>query len=395
MSDARSGVGDLRITKEAAFMGATTGSQYTLAILDSPGESGWTDGIHPDETMQATITEHGSGPKKGRREAPLSLPCKMGALTAGITDAAAEDAFHALLVACMGGGITSAGDVAATGCTTNTIKVVSETGMNPGAFVLINGEAAIIITSSAGEITIDPPISSSSVPAATDLVYGSLTALVADAARDTYQVEYHKEGSKVAWRLQGVTMIPKFSNLSRGEGPAKVSFDGAGADYTEISSDIGSAAAADLCTQEGPIAMGGRFALTDGTDTLTGGIAKFSPTVPLGFSNRADGTAQNGNGAPTSVKAEGSIELTLAQGAADADPIDQLKLWLTNKTALRCIYQIGTEAGDTIAFYFPRVYVNATPIPVDVDGLIGIDTKLKISSLSADTLTSPMYVGRM
>jgi len=89
-----------------------------------------------------------------------------------------------------------------------------------------------------------------------------------------------------------------------------------------------------------------------------------------------------------------STELWQASGAT-ADPLDQLRTWFSAGTMLECLYQVGNLPGDTLALFFPAVYLNVEPKEVDKNGLMAIKTDLKVSyDGSSAVFTKPFYFAR-
>lgn len=382
---------------ETAYYGAGNGTELVVNLQEQMDTSSLVEEAIAPTTIHESIWDAGDGPTPGLRQGEINLVVDLSGLGTNAGGAITDDNDGKLIAAAIGSSSGGTGSTAAAGWTTATGDVTSAVGFAEAEMVLAatttgNWVGMISdITGSALTLTPDLP----TAPAESAKIYAGVT-YTPSTTRSTWIIKHHRDANKIGYQAVGVSFVPEFANLGAAEGKARLTLKGMLGDHSKIASSIGSIGTPDTFTNPGVIQDKGRFVLTDGTDTVTCIASTFNFTNPLTQMRRADACQANASGAPEIMPTSDKvIETELWQASGADDPIDQLRTWQAAGDMLQCLYQIGNEPGDILAFYFPAVYINEDPKEVDKNGLMAIKTMLKVSlDGSSAVFTAPWYFAR-
>jgi hypothetical protein len=383
--------------KEASLYGAGGGTEYVLNLQEQLDISSLVEEQIAPSSIRESVWDAGDGPTPGLRQGDLSLVVDLGALSSNAGGIIADDYSGALIAAAIGTSSGGTGTECAAAWDTVTGDVDSAAGLAEAEMVLVETStghwAAAIEDITGTTLTLDPPLKTA--PAEDAVVYAGVTYTPSET-RTSWVVKHHRDANKMGVQCTGVTFVPEFSNLGAQEGKARLTLKGMLGDHAKIASTLGSVGSPDTFTEPGVVQDQGRFVLTDGTDTVECIATTFNFTNPLTQVRRADACQPNTNGeADIMPSMDRMIEVELWQASGADDPLDQLRIWLAAGDMLRCLYQVGNGPAETIAWYFPAVYINADIVPVDKNGLMALKVTLKVSLDGASSVfTVPWYFAR-
>lgn len=383
--------------KEASLYGAGSGTEYVLNLQEQLDISNLVEEQIAPSSIRESVWDAGDGPTPGLRQGDLSLVVDLGALSSNAGGAITDDNSGALIAAAIGTSSGGTGTTCAAGWNTTTGDVASAAGLAEAGLVLFETTtghwAAAISDINASTLTVDPPLKTA--PGENAKLYAGVTYTPSET-RTSWIVTHHRDAKKMGIQCTGVTFVPEFSNLGAQEGKARLTLKGALGDHVQIASSIGSVGTPDTFTEPGVIQDQGRFVLTDGSDTVECIASTFNFTNPLTQVRRQDACQPNTNGEAVIMPSmDRMIEVELWQASGADDPLDQLRIWLAAGDMLTCLYQVGNGPAETLAWYFPAVYINADITPVDKNGLMALKVSLKVSLDGASSVfTVPWYFAR-
>jgi hypothetical protein len=393
---AKSTLGFITAEKEVSLFGAGNGTELSLNLIENPDTSSLVRDVYEDTGIKSNVYDAGGGPSLGLRKGEISLVADLGGLATNNGGAVTSD--NDLIASAFGTATGSTGttvdDVAAT---TTVFDVASAAGLAAEKMVLVEttqgNKARMIQAVDTLELTVTPALPVA--PETASDVIGSVT-YTPNETRESWKVGIHKDSQKIGYYLQGVTFVPEISGIGAAEGKAKLTLKGNVGDYSNGASLIDSATPPDTFTEPAVSQDGGDFVLTDGVVSITCVASTFNFTGILETVRRASACKQNCQGAAEVVPSQNrQIEVELWQDKASDDPIDQLRTWFEAGTMLQCLYQVGKQPTDCLAFYFPACYIKADPKEGDKGGLMAIKVALKVSIDGNSAIFSkPFYFAR-
>ena len=387
------------IQKEDGYMGAGTGDVLVLALQEPLDVSSLVRESIEDTTIRSSVWDSGNGPSIGLRQGELSLVLDLPGLAANDGGAVTNDAEGDIIASAVGSYDAATGTTAADVSPTTTVfDVTSAAGLAPTNMILVETSAgyrvAPILSIDSAELTLAVPLPAA--PASDNDVIAGVTYTPSET-RTTWILEHHEDNDALGYKCQGVHFVPQISNIGATEGKARLTLPCTIGDWEHIPSTIASATPPDTFTRPGTIQDNGWFILTDGTDAITCIASTFNVENLLTAMRRADACKQNVVGEPEILpSADKAITTELWQPAgATTDPVAQLRKWFEEGTMLKCLYQVGCEPTDCIAFYFPAVYLSQEPKEVDKGGIMAIAANLKISlDRNSTVFDRPWYMAR-
>lgn len=387
------------IQQEATYMGAGTGKVYVLALQEPLDTSSLVRESIEDTTVLSSVWDAGNGPTLGLRQGELSIVLDIPGLAANDGGAVVDDDEGALIAAAIGPADGATGTtVADAAATTLSFDVTSAAGLAVTNMILVETTSgyrvAPIEEIDSAELTLAVPLPVAPENGA-DVVAG--VTYTPSETRYTYIVAHHMDNKALGYKCQGVHFVPQFSNIGAAEGKARLTLACTVGDWDHIASTLASATPPDTFDRAGIVQDGGWFILSDGTNAVTCIASTFSVENLLTAMRRADACKQNTVGEPEIIPSKDkAITTELWQPAgATTDPIARLRTWFEAGTSLKCLYQVGCEKTDCMAFFFPSVYLGQEPKEVDKGGIMAITANLRIS-LDRNSLvwTRPFYFAR-
>lgn len=393
------------LEQETGYLGSGDSTVRTVNLQEALDTSSLVREVHEDGGIKSTVWDAGRGPTLGLRKGELSLAVDLAGLTANNGGAVTDDDDGEVLMTAIGSASAGTGTTCAAGWTTKTGDVVSAVGLGEAELVLIEtaegNRVAAIEDITASALTLATPLSSAPVLSAkvyagvtyqpeADVVYG------ASAKRGTWILEHHMDANKLAYRAVGVHLTPEFTNLGAAEGKVRLNLKASIGDWEHIDSTLDSMVPPNHFIRAGVVQDNGWFVISDGVTSITCIASTFTLGSLLTEIRRAEACRQNTVGQPEIVPSmDKSVEIELWQANGANDPINQLRTWFSAGTMLKCLYQIGDQPTDTLAFYMPGMYISEEPKEVDKNSLVAIKVKAKISiDGNSSVFLRPWYFAR-
>lgn len=388
------------IQKENSLYGAGTGSTYILALQEPLDVSTLVRESLEDNTVRGSVWDSGNGPRLGLRSGELNLACDLCGLGTNAGGLISEDNDSKIIAGAIGAVTTGTGtDVSDVAASTEVFDVTSAAGLAEGTLILIatpqGNRVAAIADIATLEVTVTPPLPAA--PADEALIYAGLNYTPTDTARSSYIIKHHKDNDIAGYECTGCTLVPEFANLGPQEGKARINFKVAVGDHTDMASTLASIGAPDTMTGQGVIQDHGYIKIYDGTNTVTCLASSFSVSGLLEQIRRVDACQNNCQGEAEILPSKNrTIECELWQPAgATADPLEQCLSWFEAGTAVEMMYQVNDNPGETIAFYFPAVFLKAEPTLVNKNGLMAVKTSWTVTiDRNSTVFTKPFYFAR-
>jgi len=387
------------IQKETALYGAGTGDTYILALQEQLDVSSLVRESIEDSTVRGSVWDSGNGARLGLRSGELALSVDLCGLGTNAGGAITEDNDSKLIEAAIGACDAGTGTTAAAAGSATVFSVAAADGLLETNMILVETTAgnrvAMIEDIDTLELTVTPPLPVA--PAESAKVYAGLNYQPVDTGRTSWIIEHHKDNDAIGYQCVGCTLVPEFTNLGAQEGKAKLSLKVAVGDHDTIPSTLASIDPPDTFTGQGVIQDKGYIKLFDGTNTITCLASTFAVSGLLEQVRRVDACQTNCIGAAEVVPSQNrAVEVELWQeSGATADPMAQLKNWYENGTSVELVYQINDAPGETVAFFFPAIYLKAEPTLVNKNGLMAVKCSFKVSiDRNSTVFTKPFYFAR-
>lgn len=392
---AKSNISVTYLEKEQTFHGSGDGNAKVISLTEQLDTSSLVRESLKRDSVRSSIWDLGEAPSLGLKQGELQASVYLtglGSNTGGTVQADNDDYVLSSVIGSSSGGTgtTTSGTWTSTGG-----DVASASGLEVGEMIMVGNKVAAISSIVSNAVTVTPPLPAA--PSSGTTVYAGLTYQPSDV-RNTWIVKHYRDNNYIGYKCTGCGIVPEFANLGAGEGQAKVNLKISVGDWAhDTTYDITTAPAPNTFTRQGVVQNQGRFVVSDGTNNIQCIVSSFNVSGLMGEVRRQDACQPNCIGVPELIPPEDrTIEVELWQLAgANADPISRLRTWFESGSPLELLYQIGNKAGDTVAFYFPAVFVNAEPKEVDKNGLMAIKVMFKVTrNMNSTVFTKHFYMAR-
>ncbi len=391
---AKSNISVTTIQKESTFHGSGTGSERVVSLTEQLDTSSLVRETLPRESIRSSIWDLGEAPSIGLKKGEFNCSVYLTGLGTNTGGTVTKDNDNDILEPVIGSSVAGTGTSTSGTWTTTGGDVASAAGLSEGSLIMIGNKVAAINDITTNTVTVTPPLPSA--PSSGTTVYAGITYQPSET-RSTFIVKHYRDNNYIGYACTGCGIVPEFQSLGAGEGQAKVNLKVTVGDWEHETYDISTAPAPDTFTNQGVVQNEGRFIVSDGTNHIQCIVSSFNVNGLMEEIRRVDACQPNCVGTPELVPPEDrTIEVEVWQLAgANQDPISRARTWFVNGTPLELLYQIGNTAGDTVAFYFPAVYVNAEPKEVDKNGLMAIKLQFKITrNMNSSVFTKHFYMAR-
>jgi hypothetical protein len=364
MAFLKSALASLFCNPESTF-GTAASTQYTdyIAVPAEGIELSLANRFVDRPVQTTTLGLHTTGlvgPKGGTVKFRTGIPGNSTAGASGVP-AAAQAWLDELLLACAHAKQADTGGVVTgSSSTTTSIVMTDSTGITVGSAVMINGEVRFVTANATNTLTVTPALSAA--PAADDVVYAGVRYVTSDT--DPGTITLVLKGDGYLYRLLGAKGKVALVDTDAGKRPMlEWEFNIDDHDTSEPSGNVPSRT------------LSNHIASVIGSDVYWGS----TQTVVAGLSFDAG----------RDLAAKQSTQGTNGRAGwivRDEKPVAGFKPYFASAyktdfeatTTRSFLAQIGSAAQNCIALYAHKAQITDGWQPVDVEGNVGHDVKLKV-----------------